>query len=589
MPNHSPGVDRFVLSVDGMTCGACAIRVEKALQGLPGVVAANVNFALERAEIEARPGALDIQRIAATVTATGYRPLLDTDPETSSNYSDRQQTELQRELLLLLASIVLTAPLIAQMFAMVTGGDFRIPGWMELLLATPVQFFIGARFYRAAWKALRARTGNMDVLIVTGTSAAYFYSVFLLLAEQFGWSLGHHEYYSIDELHLYFEASAVIITLVLLGKFMESRAKRGTTAAIRQLMQLRPERARVKRAGLEIELPVNEVRTGDLVVVRPGERIPVDGRVVTGSSEIDESLITGESMPVHKVRDDQVTGGAINGDGLLEIIATAVGADSTLARIIRLVENAQSGKAPIQRLVDRISEIFVPVVACIALFTLLITLSLTSDFSAALMAAVSVLVIACPCALGLATPTAIVTGTGAGARAGILIKDIETLERAHFVDTVIFDKTGTLTEGSPKVTDMRVLRGSTEKLLKLVATVQQASEHPLGKAMLARAIAAGIQPDALSDFRNYTGLGISGKVNDIAVLIGSQRFMAEQAVSSDTAMAECCSRWEAAGNSVVWVAADRRTAWDYRDSRSVASPPPFELCSGYEKWVCIHY
>ena len=424
--------EQFSFDVGGMTCSACSARVEKALRNIPGVLEANVNVALERADVTALAGQVDRDALRTAVEKAGYETHFQSAAAERVNADAERQVKekaaLQRELITLLISAALTLPLVGQMVAMIAGLHFHLEPWMELALATPVQFVIGARFYRAAYKALKARSGNMDVLVAMGTSTAYAYSLYLFI------TLG-----DAARGQLYFEASAVIITLVLLGKFMESRAKRGTTAAIRQLMDLRPETARVERAGQELELPVAEVVNGDRVIIRPGERIPVDGEVAEGRTEIDESLITGESLPVDKQTGDTVTGGSINGTGLIKVTATAVGEDSTLSRIIRLVENAQAGKAPIQRLVDRISEIFVPTVVTIAAITFGGWLFFTGNFESALIAAVSVLVIACPCALGLATPTAIMTGTGVAARFGILIKNVESLERAHKLDAIIFD------------------------------------------------------------------------------------------------------------------------------------------------------
>jgi Cu+-exporting ATPase len=451
--------ETFSFPIEGMTCSNCAGRVEKALRGVPGVIEVNVNLAIERADVRVRSDSTDIQALAAAVSAAGYRARIappandqaaDNRADTEAVERERAQSQLRRELLALMVAAAFAAPLLWQMAGMGLGLHWHLPAWLELLLATLVQFVIGARFYRSAWHAIRARAGNMDVLVALGTSAAWGYSVYLLLALGFSEAAGK----------LYFEASVLIITLVLLGKFLESRAKRGTTAAIRQLMELRPQTARVRQTdGSEREMPINAIRSGDRIIVRPGERIPVDGLVHAGRSEVDESLISGESLPVDKEPGSCITGGSINGTGLLQIRATAVGADSTLAKIIRLVENAQSGKAPVQRLVDRISAIFVPVVVLLAALTFIAWFLTTGNFEHSLIAAVAVLVIACPCALGLATPTAIMTGTGAGARAGILIKDVASLERAHRIDTVIFDKTGTLTVGRPALDGIRVLRG----------------------------------------------------------------------------------------------------------------------------------
>jgi Cu+-exporting ATPase len=415
---------------------------------------------------------------------------------------------------------------------------------VELALATPVQFVIGARFYRAAWKALRAGAANMDVLVALGTSAAWGYSLWLLATLGPAASTGR----------LYFEASVVIVTLVLLGKYLEARAKRGTTAAIRQLMDLRPRSARVQRAdGSEVEVPVAALRAGDVVAIRPGERVPVDGEVLAGASEVDEALITGESLPVTKAAGSRVTGGAINGSGLLVVRATAVGADSTLARIIRLVENAQAGKAPVQRLVDRISAIFVPVVVAIAAVTFGVTFAVAGAFEPAFVAAVSVLVIACPCALGLATPTAIMTGTGAAARAGILIKDVASLERAHRIDTVVFDKTGTLTEGRPRVVEIVTTGGDGDELLQLAASVQRASEHPLARAVMARASDAGLAMLPVDDFRNHVGQGVVGTVAGRQLAIGSAAFLTSRGIDLAPATGTA-DRWRTEARTVVWVA-----------------------------------
>jgi Cu+-exporting ATPase len=421
--------------------------------------------------------------------------------------------------------------------------------FIELLLATPVQFVCGARFYRGAWKALRAKSGNMDLLVALGTTAAYLYSYYLMA------TLGQE-----SAGRLYFEASAVVITLVMLGKFLEARAKRGTTAAIRQLMELRPQTARLRRAdGSEQEVPVGDVLRGDRVIVRPGERIPVDGTVITGSSEIDESLITGESLPVEKAAGATVTGGAINGTGLLEVEATAVGEDSTLSKIIRMVENAQAGKAPVQRLVDRISAVFVPIVVGIAVVTFAGWLLYDGNFEHAFVAAVSVLVIACPCALGLATPTAIMTGTGAAARSGILIKDVASLERAHRIDAVIFDKTGTLTEGRPRVVSVHAVNGTEDDVLRHAASVQQGSEHPLARAVLDVAAERGLQLAPLAEFRSFTGLGVAGRAGNSEIAIGNRRFMSERGVDV-SAESGRAGEWERRARTSVFVAVDGAVA-----------------------------
>lgn len=538
------GESTFSFAVGGMTCSACSGRIEKALSRVPGVLEANVNLALERADVRAIAGQVDRHVLEAAVTAAGYTARF---PDTAADDADEQQREhdaraLRRERYVLITSALLTLPLVAQMGAMVLGLHVHLSPWVELGLATPVQFVIGARFYRAAWKAIRAGAGNMDVLVAMGTTTAYAYSLYLF------WALG-----SAASGKLYFEASAVIITLVLLGKYMESRAKRGTTAAIRQLMDLRPKTARVERDGKEIELPVAQVRKGDLVVVRPGESVPVDGTVADGRSEVDESLITGESIPVDKEPGSKVTGGSMNGTGLMKVSATAVGEDSTLAKIIRLVENAQAGKAPIQRLVDRISELFVPTVLVIAVVTFVVWYLAAGNLESALISAVSVMVIACPCALGLATPTAIMTGTGAAARAGILIKDVEALERAHSINAVIFDKTGTLTTGHPSVVDLHAVNDDETGLLATVASLQQGSEHPLARAVLARAAADGVELSPVSEFRSFTGFGVAGTVSDGKVISGNEQFMRNNDIETDAESATAAD-WEVQGKTVIWVA-----------------------------------
>ena len=540
--------ENFSFPIEGMTCSACSTRVEKALRQVPGVIEANVNLAIERADVRGLAGVTRLTELAEAVTKAGYGARIESpaasQAQAEEEHRQRDEAQLRRELLILLISAAFAMPLMAQMVAMWLDLHWHLPAPIELLLATPVQFVIGARFYRSAWKALKARSGNMDVLVVMGTTSAYAYSVYLLL------SLGQVEATG----KLYFEASVIIITLVLLGKFLESRAKRGTTAAIRQLMDLRPQTARLHRPdGTEQVVPISEVRTGDLVLVRPGERIPVDGEVVTGRSELDESLITGESLPVDKQPGSKVTGGAINGTGLLEVRATAVGADSTLARIIRLVENAQGGKAPVQRLVDRISEIFVPIVVTLAVITFAVTFGVSGEFERSLISAVAVLVIACPCALGLATPTAIMTGTGAAARAGILIKDVESLERAHRLDTIVFDKTGTLTVGRPTIVGTATLKGTEEELLQLAASVQHGSEHPLAHAMLSAAEERQLPRTPVTDFRSHTGRGVSGSVNGREIYIGNTRLLEEHGINAGDA-AKRVSDWEKKGRTAVFVA-----------------------------------
>ena len=435
------------------------------------------------------------------------------------------------------------------MLGLILGQHWMLDGWLQLALATPVQFWLGARFYRAGWHAVRAGAGNMDLLVALGTSAAYGLSLVQL------WREG-----SEAMPHLYFEASALVITLVMLGKWLETRAKRQTTAAIRALNALRPDTARVRREGVEVELPIAQVRVGDLVVVRPGERLPVDGVVAEGTSHVDESLITGESLPVVKGAGSAVTGGAVNQEGLLLVRTSAVGAESTLARIVRLVETAQAKKAPIQRMVDQVSAVFVPVVLVIALITLLAWGFGTAgpgQWEAAILNAVAVLVIACPCALGLATPTAIMAGTGVAARHGILIKDAEALEVAHRIKIVAFDKTGTLTVGQPDLLAALPHRISRAQLLAQSAALQAGSEHPLARAV-SREFEREVANDQValtdvSDTRAVPGRGVAAMLGDRELRLGSTRFMQELAVDMSALHAEA-EDWQARGCTVSWLA-----------------------------------
>ncbi len=462
------------LQLGGMTCASCAGRIERALGKQPGVVTVSVNLASERASLHVLAGTEPAVLIAA-VQAAGYQA----SPVAAQGGSDSQAANLRRErwqlLLALLLSLPLAVPMLLEpLLVKWFGGHWMLPAWLQFALATPVQFYCGARFYRAGWHAVRAGSGNMDLLVAIGTSAAFGLSLYL-------WWQAHAGH----EPHLYFESAAVVISLVLLGKYLESRGKRQTGAAIRALQALRPQRAVRVTASGEEDIAIEQLRTGDLLRVRPGERFPADGEVIEGQSQADEALITGESLPVSKAPGDRVTGGAINGEGLLLVRATALGAESGLARIIRLGENAQAAKAPIQKLVDRVSEVFVPLVLLIALATLGGWLLAGAGLEQALINAVAVLVIACPCALGLATPAAIMAGTGVAARHGILIKDAEALELAHKVSDVAFDKTGTLTSGQPRLLHWQSSETDDERLLTLAGTLQQGSEHPLAHAMLA--------------------------------------------------------------------------------------------------------
>ena len=522
------------LAIDGMTCASCVGRVEKALLKVPGVHSASVNLATESARIQV--SGVDAATLIAAIDAAGYQA---STPNEDATVTPAGAAPSRDGLKVVLAA-ALSLPLMLPMLLEWLGLHWTLPGQLQWALATPVQFVLGWRFYRAGWKAVRAGAGNMDLLVALGTSAAYGLSVYLLLA-------GHHAMP-----HLYFEASSVVITLVLLGKWLESRAKRQTASAIRALQVLRPESARVRRDGQERDVPMAQVRPGDLVVIRPGERIAVDGVVLEGASDVNESLITGESLPVAKHAGEQVTGGAINGDGLLLVRTTAVGLETTLSRIIRLVEDAQAAKAPIQHLVDKVSAIFVPVVLGLALLTLLGWWFTNGELETAIINAVAVLVIACPCALGLATPTAIMAGTGVAARYGILIKDAEALEVAHGATTVVFDKTGTLTVGKPSLAALHAHGVAEERLLQLAAGIQSGSEHSLAKAVLEAASARQLAPLAVSGVSALPGRGLAAQVDGMALKLGSTRLMQEEGVDM-SALASQAQALEAAGNTISWL------------------------------------
>ncbi len=499
----SPSLQRLRMSVQGLNCANCAQSAEKALRGVRGVEIASVNFATERADVRMDPQVATIEDLIHALVGAGYSGEL-WQPGQSRDTDDKAKilNETQR----LFIAILLTLPLVAPMLL---GDQFMLSPSIQLALAAPVQFWLGARFYHGAWNAIKNRMGNMDVLVALGTTSAFVYSV-LTMSDLVATSSGH----------LYFEASAVIITLVLVGKWLEDRAKRGAGEAIRLLMDLRPRTARIQRNGTFVEIPAEDLINGDVVLVQPGERVPVDGRVLKGRTDVDVSSITGESMPVDCGLGDDVYGGSLNGNGAIEIEATSDVDNSMLAKIIDLVEGAQSGKAPVQRLVDRVSAVFVPSVIALSLVTLLGWLLAGGTFEQALIASIAVLVIACPCALGLATPTALVAGLGAAAKSGILIRDIEALERASKIDLVVFDKTGTLTEGAPKVVSIEAEHP--EVVLRLAAAVQVSSEHILGKAILKESSDRNISLPSATNFENWIGEGVSAIVEGKKVFVGNK-------------------------------------------------------------------
>ena len=532
VPSHS-----VELSIDGMTCASCAGRVEKALAKIPGVRRVSVNLASERAHVQLL-GQVDPALLINAVSQAGYCASLKQSEQATQ---DDQQKRLQRERWALVLAIVLALPLVLPMVLMPFGIHWMLPAWAQFALATPVQFILGARFYVAAWKAVKAGAGNMDLLVALGTSAGYGLSLYQWAVTPAG-----------TMPHLYFEASAVVIALVLLGKYLESRAKRQTASAIRALEALRPERALRVVEGQEQDVAISDLRLNDWVLVKPGERFPVDGEVVEGQSHADEALISGESLPVPKQPGDKVTGGAINGEGRLIIKTLALGTETVLARIIRLVEDAQAGKAPIQKLVDKVSQIFVPVVLLIALATLLGWWFYGAPLETALINAVAVLVIACPCALGLATPTAIMAGTGVAARHGILIKDAEALERAHEVSAVVFDKTGTLTSGTPQIAHFSALDGDENELLRAAGALQRGSEHPLAKAVLDACAARNLNVPDVTDSQSLTGRGIAGTLLGRRLALGNRRLLEETGLTAGT-LAESATAWEAEGRTLSWL------------------------------------
>ncbi|MDD3674297.1 heavy metal translocating P-type ATPase [Thauera propionica] len=537
------------LAIGGMTCAACSTRLEKVLNRLPGVQA-SVNLATERATLRFAPGALTLAQATAAVERAGFQA---SDARQLAREAERarHQAEWRVELRHFWIAAVLSLPLAAQMpamFGLWPGGEVHhdlVPRWLQLLLATPVQFWIGARFYRGAWASLRGGGANMDVLVALGTSMAYFYSLVVTLANR-------------HDLHVYFEASAMIITLVLLGKLMEARAKARTTAALDALLRLQPKMARVERDGELVEVPVESLQPGDLFVLRPGDAVPVDGVVEQGESAVNEAMLTGESLPIDKQAGDTVFAATLNGNGLLRCRATGVGAQTLLAGIIRLVEQAQGSKAPVQRLADRIAAVFVPVVVAIALLTFAGWWLASGDFQQALINAVAVLVIACPCALGLATPTAIMVGTGQGARAGMLVKNAEALELAERIGVLAVDKTGTLTEGLPAVTDVVPAADWTrERLLAVAAALEQGSGHPIATAIVAAARADAIDLPATEAVNAVGGMGIEGRIRGEAgvqaVLLGSPRFLLERGIGLAEAVSDDLA---AAGKTLVAVAVD---------------------------------
>lgn len=531
------------IQVEGMTCASCVAHVEKGIKSGEGIDMAAVNLATEKATVSFDPSVTNLEDIMGHIQGAGYGAHLASDDEQEKKTA--QMRVLRRETIV---SALLSAPLVLAMFA----GIFSLEALMflhnpvlQFVLATPVQFYIGRRFYRTAWKTLRAGNPGMDVLVALGTSAAYLFSVFNAF---FAVSL------AIDSTGLYFEASAVIITLVLFGKYLEEMAKGKTSEAIRHLMDLQPKTAHVRRTGEELDLPLSDIVVGDIVLVRPGERIPVDGIVMHGVSAVDESALTGESMPVEKSEGESVLSGSLNSYGALEVEAKHAGKDSVFSRIIQIVEEAQSSKSPIQELADKVAGVFVPSVLVIALLTFLIWTFALSDVTQGIISAVAVLVIACPCALGLATPTAIMVSTGVGAQRGILIRNGKVLQQMEKIDTIVFDKTGTLTKGKPEVNALQILGTMEEReVLEVLASLENTSEHPLGKAIVSYANERGVSPAVLSDFTAVPGRGIRGVHEGSEYIVGTERFLKEYGLL-DTSFSAAKASLEQQGNTVMVLA-----------------------------------
>jgi Cu+-exporting ATPase len=519
--------NKAVLNVTGMTCAACSARIEKKLGKLNGVSSANVNLTTQKATVEYNPAEIKISDMISAVKSLGYGAER-AEEVTADREKEQREKEIRSLRITLIISAILASPLLLAMIMAMVGIDipFLHNPYFQLIVATPIQFVIGSRFYKHAYYALRSKSANMDVLISMGTSAAYFFSLYNVFFEPA--KMGGMK-------DLYFEAAAVIITLILLGKYFEAVAKGKTSEAIKKLMGLQAKTARVLRNGTEEDIPIEEVEVGDIVVVRPGEKIPVDGKIIEGSSSIDESMLTGESLPVEKKPGDECIGATINKFGTFRFEATKVGKDTALSQIVKMVEDAQGSKAPIQKIADKVSGIFVPVVVGIAFMTFLIWLLITGDFTKAIVSAVAVLVIACPCALGLATPTAIMVGTGKGAENGILIKGGEHLETAYKLNAVVLDKTGTITKGQPEVTDVINLAGMGDnEILKLAAISEKNSEHPLGVAIYEKGkkkFGSILDPDS---FEAIPGRGIKALIGNRTVYVGTRKLMTEQSLDVDS-------------------------------------------------------
>ena len=549
-------MNNLSLNLKGMSCASCANNIEQAVLSVSGVIDCHVNFGTEQATINYEPQQTNLAKIQAAIADAGYSsfPLVAAGEDTAEIAS---RLAKERELILkLITASVISIILFFGSLPMMTGlhlpfvPEFLHHPWLQLGLTTPVEFWCGGSFFRNAWKSLKRRTATMDTLIALGTGTAYFYSLFVTLFPGLFTSQGL-------EIHVYYEVAAMVVTLILLGRFFEHRAKGQTSAAIHKLMGMQAKTARVMRDGLERDIPIHEVIVNDLILVRPGEKIPVDGEVIDGNSTVDEAMVTGESVAVKKQPGDEVIGATINKTGSFKFKATRVGKDTFLAQIVKLVQEAQGSKAPIQRLADQVTGWFVPAVIAIAIITFVIWFSITHNFTLAMMTMVGVLIIACPCALGLATPTSVMVGTGKGAENGILIKSAESLELAHKINTIVLDKTGTLTQGKPTVTDFITIKGTANghelQLLKLAASVEHKSEHPLAEAVVKYTMNQAVSLADVKNFSAIVGSGVQGIVYDQLVQVGTQRWFTELGI--DTHVLEPHqSRWESQGKTVIWIA-----------------------------------
>jgi P-type Cu+ transporter len=545
----------FVLT--GMTCAACATRIEKGLNKLPGVSRATVNFALETAHVEYSSNDISVQDMIKQVDKLGYKATPKTEQVDTTDHKKKELSTLKRKFLI---SAILSFPLLWAMVShfsftsWIYAPDILMNPWFQLALATPVQFWVGKQFYVGAYKALRNKSANMDVLVALGTSAAYFYSLYLSIV----WVNNSHGQHSPD---MYYETSAILITLIVLGKLFETLAKGRTSDAIKKLMGLQAKTALVIRNGVEISVPIEEVVVGDVVIVKPGEKIPVDGEVIEGNSSVDESMLTGESLPVEKQAGDSVIGATVNKNGSLRITATKIGRETALAQIIKVVEDAQGSKAPIQRVADQISGIFVPIVVGIAIVAFLIWFFIVTpgEFAGALEIAIAILVIACPCALGLATPTSIMAGSGRAAEKGILFKGGEHLESMNKIDTIVLDKTGTVTKGKPELTDVAVTGMDEVEVLRLVGAAEKQSEHPLAEAIVAGIVEKGIEMPATQQFEAIPGFGIRAVVEDKEVLVGTRKLMNREGIDFSQVVSQM-EGFESDGKTAMLIAIDRQFA-----------------------------